>query len=63
MLNLFARILATQRKRMFGSKPLFEPYAPAIDIVNVEERLGVSLPDSLKGWLLAAGYGVSALGS
>jgi hypothetical protein len=54
---LFARILNARHKRFFGSKPVFERYKPATDIANVEARIGVSLPDALKTWLGAAGYG------
>ena len=54
---LFARILHARRKRLFGSKPIFESYAPATDIANVEARIGMSLPKTLRAWLEAAGYG------
>jgi hypothetical protein len=54
---LFVRILNARRKRFFGSKPVFEPYKPATDILNVEAKVGASLPEALKAWLVAAGYG------
>jgi hypothetical protein len=54
---LFARILNARRKRFFGSKPLFEPHEAATDIATVEAKVGASLPEALKTWLAAAGYG------
>jgi hypothetical protein len=54
---LFARILKARRKRLFGSKAVFEPYKPASDIPNVEARIGISLPEALSAWLAAASYG------
>jgi hypothetical protein len=54
---LFSRVLSARRKRLFGSKPLFQPYKPATDIESVEARVGALLPASLRAWLVAAGYG------
>ncbi|MCP5149770.1 MAG: SMI1/KNR4 family protein [Chromatiales bacterium] len=54
---LFSRILTATRKRLFGSKPLFQPHKPATDITTIEAKVGASLPDSLRAWLATAGYG------
>ncbi|MCR5886111.1 SMI1/KNR4 family protein [Rhizobacter sp. J219] len=59
MQTLTNRILSAKRKRLFGSKPMFEPYAAVSeqDIANVEQEVKCTLPSDLKTWLLQAGYG------
>jgi hypothetical protein len=54
---LFARILDARRKVFLGTKPMFEPHTPATDILDVEAKVGTSLPEGLSAWLSAAGYG------
>ena len=59
MSPLVARITSARRKRLFGSKPIFEPHEPATaaDLAEIERRLDRSLPAGLRSWLLEAGYG------
>jgi hypothetical protein len=59
MQTLINRILSAKRKRLVGSKPVFEPYAPVAekDIASLEQEMECALPASLKTWLLQAGYG------
>ncbi len=54
---LFSRVLSARRKRLFGSKPIFEAYKPATDLAEVETQLRTALPPGLRAWLAAAGYG------
>jgi hypothetical protein len=56
---LVARITSAKRKRLFGPKPIFEPYQPASvnDPADIERRLSCPLPAGLRNWLLEAGYG------
>jgi SMI1 / KNR4 family (SUKH-1) len=59
MQSLIARILSTKRKRLFNSKPVFERYMAVSekDIADLEKYLECAFPDSLRTWLLQAGYG------
>ena len=59
MQALVNRILSAKRKGLFGSKSVFEPYAPVFgqDIANLEHEMKCALPTSLKTWLLQAGSG------
>ena len=54
---LVQRILNAERKRLFGSRPVFKPFKPAADLSALEKRLGVSLPTQLRNWLSSVGYG------
>ncbi|HET7864753.1 MAG TPA: hypothetical protein VFL86_10155, partial [Burkholderiaceae bacterium] len=53
------RIRTKRRERWFRSRPLFRQFKPVglADIERVEGKIGVSLPDDLKVWLLSVGYG------
>ena len=53
------RILSGRRKRLIGSKPLFERYraVSASDLRQLEDQLGIQLPEALRQWLLLVGYG------
>lgn len=57
--EITSRVLAGRRKRLTGSSPLYEPYQRVADsdLKALEERLGHLLPDGLRSFLLAAGYG------
>jgi hypothetical protein len=59
METLAARILGATRKGFFRARPLFEPYRSVSesDLANLEQKLGVAFPPSLKSWLLRAGFG------
>jgi hypothetical protein len=59
MRALFNRVLDAKSKRLFGHKFIFEPYlaTSASALANVEDRIGCPIPDSLRSWLLQAGYG------
>jgi hypothetical protein len=59
MSALFMRVIGAGRKRLFGQRPIFEPYRRAVasDLERIESRLGCSLPHPLRAWLLHAGYG------
>jgi hypothetical protein len=59
MAPLVARISSAKRKRLFGSKAIFEPYKPASasELRQIEEQLACALPEDLRTWLLEAGYG------
>ena len=54
-----ARFLAATRKSLFRSKPIFESYrnADEADLAEIERHVGVTLPPSLRVWLLRAGFG------
>lgn len=59
MQALVDRVLARTRGKFLRARPLFEPYYPvsAIDIEKVELQVEAKLPQDLKAWLLAVGYG------
>jgi hypothetical protein len=59
MRDIAERVLSRSRKRWFRSKPLFEHHKPvsATDLVRIEEKVNAALPEDLKAWLLAVGYG------
>jgi SMI1 / KNR4 family (SUKH-1) len=59
MQTLINRILSAKRKRLFGSKSMFEPYAAVSekDIATLEKEVKATIPPDLKIWLLQAGYG------
>jgi len=53
------RVLASTRRKFLRSTPLFASYRPvsAIEIEQVERQVDAKLPQDLKAWLLAVGYG------
>ena len=59
MHDLAARFLNTTRKKWFRVRPLFEAYKPitASEVERIEAKVGAALPEDLKAWLLAVGYG------
>jgi hypothetical protein len=59
MRDIADRVLSRCRKRWVRSKRLFEHLKPVsvTDLVRIEEKVNVALPEDLKAWLLAVGYG------
>ena len=59
MKNLVAEILDASRKKFFGSRPIFERYAPEanVDLANLEESLKFKFPADRRQWLEIAGFG------
>ncbi len=59
MEDIANRVLSSKRKRLFGYKPLFEPYQAVSEheISELERELHVRIPEALRSWLLLAGYG------
>lgn len=59
MHELATRVLNTTRKKWFRVCPLFEAHKPitASEVERIEAKVGASLPEDLKAWLLAVGYG------
>lgn len=57
--SLTKRILAKQRKTLLGHKAIYCQYrtVSAVDLFQVERKLGCALPSKLCEWLLEAGYG------
>jgi hypothetical protein len=53
------RILKKTRKTWFHTRPVFEPFTPvsAAEVERIESAVGAPLPEDLKAWLLAVGYG------
>ena len=56
---LVDRILAARRKRFIGSAPIFRVHEPVSEksLKDVERKIGCALPESLRMFLLAGGYG------
>jgi len=52
-------ILKARRKKLFGSRPVFERYEPEVDadLDSLEEKFKISFPDDLRQWLEIAGFG------
>ncbi|KAG1694681.1 hypothetical protein GQR58_006681 [Nymphon striatum] len=53
------RILTSQKKRLFGSKPIYEPYKKLdIDSINeIQNQENIIFPQELISWYLKAGFG------
>ena len=53
------RLLTASRKTLFRTKAIFEPYRAVeeSDIAAIERIVAVSLPSSMRQWLLRAGFG------
>ena len=56
---LAQRVLTKTRKKWLRTRPLFEAFKPvdASELERIESKVGASLPEDLKTWLLAVGYG------
>ena len=59
MRKFAARILSRTRKHWFKVRPLFAAYKPIAlpEIERIEKKIGTTLPEDLKVWLLSVGYG------
>ena len=59
METLVSTILAAKRKRLFGSRPIFEQYEAdsTIDFDALERDHGFSFPGDLRFWLERCGFG------
>lgn len=59
MRALADRVNSRTRRKLLRSRPLFEPYrsVSAADIARVEHQVESKLPQDLREWLLAIGYG------
>lgn len=59
MQALAARILNKTRKTWLRTRPVFRSFNPVdeLELQRVEHRVGTQLPEGLRAWLLAAGYG------
>lgn len=57
--SVTSRILSSRRKRSFGSTPLFEAHKRVTEseLAEIERQRHISLPQSLRRFLLSAGYG------
>jgi hypothetical protein len=52
-------VLAASRKGLLRRKPVFKSYATTSsgELSEVEEKISIPLPNDLRNWLLALGYG------
>jgi hypothetical protein len=52
-------VLAASRKGLLRRKPIFKPYATtsSSELSEMEEKIAIPLPNDLRNWLLALGYG------
>jgi hypothetical protein len=59
MRHLVDRLLAARKRSWFSSRPIFEPFAPAMpeDFAAAEERVGRALPEDLTSFLSLVGFG------
>ena len=59
MHSLAQRILAKTRRNWLRTRPVFQPFKPVdqIELERVEAKVGARLPEDLRAWLLAVGYG------
>lgn len=59
MKNLANEIFGACRKKLFGSRPIFERYEPEAkaSLSNLEDSLKIRFPDDLRQWLEIAGFG------
>ncbi len=59
METLVTTILSAKRKRLFGSRPIFEKYEPesTVDLDALERDDGFSFPADLRFWLERCGFG------
>lgn len=52
-------VLSASRKGLFRRRPVFKPHAAtsAAELNKLEGGIGIPLPNDLRNWLLALGYG------
>jgi hypothetical protein len=52
-------VLSAGRKGLLRRKPIFRPHVAtsSAELSKLEEEIGTSLPNDLRSWLLAVGYG------
>ncbi len=57
--GLVKAVFSASRKGFFRQKPIFEPYAMTSsgELSELEGEIGIPLPNDLRCWLLALGYG------
>ena len=57
--ELAKTVLSASRKGLLRRRPIFKPHAAASPegLRKLEEEIGTPLPNDLRGWLLAVGYG------
>jgi hypothetical protein len=57
--SLAKTVLAATRKGFFRQKPVFMPHSRASsdELLALEKGMGVVMPDDLRAWLVAVGYG------
>jgi hypothetical protein len=53
------RVLTKVRKKWLRTRPLFQPFkaVSSFELEHLEGKIGVTLAEDLKAWLLAVGYG------
>jgi len=59
MQEVIARLLSARRKSWLRVRPVFERYTETseAEIAEIEERTRQRLPEDLRSWLLAVGFG------
>lgn len=59
MKSLCTSILCSRRKRLFGSRPIFEKYEPEsdFDLGSLESKHDFTFPEDLRFWLNECGFG------
>lgn len=57
--KLAATVRSASRIGLLRTKPVFRPYAAtsSVEFGKLEEEIGTPLPNDLRDWLLALGYG------
>lgn len=57
--GLAKAVLSASRKGFLRKKPIFKPHAMTAsgELSELEGEIGIPLPNDLRGWLLALGYG------
>jgi len=59
MQALADRIVSKTRKDWLRTRPVFRPFKPVdlLEVERVETKVGARLPEDLRAWLQAVGYG------
>lgn len=57
--GLAGAVLSASRKRLLRRRPVFKPHAATSsdELSTLEGEIGTPLPNDLRSWLLAVGYG------